>query len=290
MGYVFVFLAFAFIGTYLVPLRFSRVKGDAYLALMGLGLWAALLGLAPFFKELVRHPLWLVAGVSAGVFWAIAQSLANRAVEEISLAKAVVVFNLNSFVNMAVGFLLFQEVSGWKTLLILSGGSLLLFGGASLVASAQAVPTAERNLRKGILLAAGAGLIWGVYFVPLQAVQRWAAVPSLGPLHLLSGLAAGGGATALIMGWKKLRTEPLRGQDLAWGMASGFVWVAGTAFFLLAIAQLGLARAVPLINTNTLMYTAWSLFVFRELPSSQMGRVILGAILVVLGAGFFAFA
>ena len=64
----------------------------------------------------------------------------------------------------------------------------------------------------------------------------------------------------------------------------------GTVFFLLSIGELGLARAVPIINSNALVYAAWSLFVFKELPLSQGPKVIGGTLVVVLGIVFLALA
>lgn len=290
MGYVYAFLAFLAIGSYLVPLRLSRAKGDAFLCLMGLGMVAAL----PLFfrplSELFRHPAWLSAGVFSGVIWALAQGMANRAVGEVSFAKAVVVFNLNTFVNIAAGLLLFAEASSWKAGLLLVAGGIVLFAGAALVAGARAEANREGNRRRGLLLAASAGFLWGVYFIPLQYAKRLSPAPELGETHLLAALVLGGGVSAILLGVASLRRIDWGFRDLAGGVLAAALWIGGTFFFLLAIREMGLARAVPLINTNTLMYAAWSLFVFRELPLSQARRVLAGALLAVAGAAILALA
>lgn len=288
MGYLYAFLAFLMIGSYLVPLRFSRPKGDAFLALMGIGMAACLPFFAPQLMTLARYPLWLAAGILSGILWAIAQAMANRAVGEVSFAKAVVVFNLNTFVNIAAGLILFREAASLGAALVLLAGGLVLFSGAALVSRAQAAPAAEGNRKKGILLAAMAGLIWGVYFIPMQSAKTWAPAPELNEMHLLAALLLGGSLSAIAIGVRSLGRIAWGGWDLGWGILSAVLWTAGTAFFLLAIREMGLARAVPLINTNTLMYAGWSLFVFKELPMNQAGRVLLGALLAVAGAGILA--
>jgi len=290
MGYLYAFLAFLMIGSYLVPLRFARPKGDAFLALMGIGLVALLPFLAPQLADLARRPSWLAAGLLSGFLWAVAQAFANRAVGEVSFAKAVVVFNLNTFVNIAVGVLLFREAASSRAALFLLAGGMVLFSGAAVVAGAQAAPSREGNRRKGILLAAAAGLLWGVYFIPVQLVKQMDPVPGFGEAHLLAALLLGGGLGALAIGVRSLRRGPWGRRDLAWGTISAVLWTGGTAFFLLTIREMGLARAVPLVNMNTLMYAGWSLFVFRELPMHQAWRVLAGALLGVAGAGLLALA
>lgn len=287
MGYIYVLGAFVLIGSYLVPVRFARAKGDAFLALMGIGLLGCLVVLGPRLMELARHPAWLAAGVFSGVLWAVAQGFANRAVSEIPFAKAVVVFNLNTFVNIAAGILLFREAATAGSAFWLAAGGTVLFIGAVLVSGAQSFASAEGDRRKGIVLSALAGLIWGVYFIPLKYVQKLAPAPELGETHLLTGLLLGGGLGAVAIGARSLRLSGWRARDLAWGVASGIAWTVGTAFFLAAIRELGLSRAVPLINMNTLMYVGWSLFVFREIPLSQAWRVLAGALVAVLGAWLF---
>jgi drug/metabolite transporter (DMT)-like permease len=57
---------------------------------------------------------------------------------------------------------------------------------------------------------------------------------------------------------------------------------------LMAIQLLGLSRAVPIINSNTLVYTAWSLFYFKELHFSQWPKVLGSALLALAGGVLMA--
>ena len=74
------------------------------------------------------------------------------------------------------------------------------------------------------------------------------------------------------------------------GTATAALWMAGTACFLISIAQLGLSRAVPIVNTNSLMYAAWSFFVFKEIPLSQGPKVLGGTLLAIAGIVLLSFS
>jgi drug/metabolite transporter (DMT)-like permease len=213
--------------------------------------------------------------------------LANLALEEVSLAKAAVFFNFNSFINIVLGLLLFKEATGLRAYLFLLAGGVLLFLGAWWVAGVSAAPSKEGNLQKGIFLSLAAGFFWGVYFVPVKALQIWAPEPGLDFLHVLSGLILGGALPAVLS--VLFRKEgPGWIRNTGCGFATALLWAGGTACFLAAIQSLGLSRAVPIINSNALMYAAWSLFVFKEFSLSAWPKVLGGTVLVVAGVVLMA--
>jgi hypothetical protein len=51
---------------------------------------------------------------------------------------------------------------------------------------------------------------------------------------------------------------------------------------------MGLSRAVPIINSSSLVYAAWSLFVFKELRFSEWPKVLGSALLALLGGVLMA--
>jgi drug/metabolite transporter (DMT)-like permease len=287
LGYLYAFGAFLAIGSYLVPSRFARSKGLAFLPVLGAGLLVCVLPLLPWFLELARSPRWLLATFLSGLLWCAGQSLAGLALEEMSLAKAAAVFNVNTLINLAAGILLFGEAGDPSRLPGLLLGGALLFAGAVWVAWAQAVPRKERDLRKGLLLSLGAALCWGVYFLPLVALRRADPASPLTGLHTLSGLMVGGGVAALAVGFLGRWRIEWR-KDAPHGFASAVLWTVGTFCFLAAIERLGLARTVPVVNTNVLMYALWSFAVFKELPWSQAPRVLGGCLLLAVGIALLA--
>jgi drug/metabolite transporter (DMT)-like permease len=293
LGYLFAFAAFAFIGSYMVPIRFAQARGSAFLPCMALGMLALEIFFLPELKALWANPAWFSASLLAGFLWAVGQALANDALEEVSLAKASVFFNVNSFINIAVGILVFHEASGGGTYALLLTGAVLLFLGAWTVAKVAAPPSKEGKLHKGILLSLLAGVMWGIYFAPVQAAQL---VPvNLGeggsevvftPLMALAGMVLGGAAPALLFGlWKS--GGRMAAGDLGLGLVTAGLWMGGTLFFLKANSELGLARAVPIVNSNVLMYAGWSLL-FKELSVGQWPKLFGGALMVVLGVVLMA--
>ncbi len=287
MGYLYALAAFACIGSYLVPVRFSTAKGISFLPLMGLGMLLLELFRWGSIGALWIHPLWFWGSLVSGFLWVLGQGFGNLALEEISLAKAAAFYNTNTFINMGLGLALFKEASGWRSYLLLLAGGCLLFTGALWVSRAAAVPAKEKNLKRGIWLSLCAGFFWGIYFVPVKALQVFSPEPSLSSLDVLTGLVLGGGIPALGLGlFQNRRIWTLR--NVGWGVVCAFLWNVGTFFFLMAIQTLGLSRAVPVVNSNSLVYAAWSFFVFKELPLSQGGKVLGGTLLAILGIIFLA--
>ncbi len=289
MGYLYAFGAFLCIGSYLVPSRPAKSKGLAFLPILGAGLLLGLIPLAKYLWELSRSPKWFEASLFAGILWCGGQAMANMALEEMSLAKAAAVFNVNTLLNIAGGILLFGEAKDSTHLPRLVCGGLLLFAGAVWVAWAQASPHRERNLKKGIAWSLGAAVCWGVYFMPLVSLQRSAPDASMTPLHELTGLMLGGGLAALLVGFLgALRVEWRK--DAGYGLSTAALWIFGTFCFMSSIGYLGLARTVPMVNANVLVYACWSLFVFKELPLSQLPRVLGGCLVLVAGIALIASA
>ena len=286
-GYLYALAAFLCIGSYMVPVRFSSSKGMAFFPLLGLGLAATILALQGPLRELGAHPFWLGVMAVSGLLWACGQIFAYLTLEEISLSKAAVFFNLNSLFNIALGILLFKEASGGRALLFILWGGGVLFAGTWWVSRVQAEPSRKENLKKGILFSLLAAFFWGIYFVPVKAIQIWGGAGSLPVLSLLAGLSLGGIVPILLVALWGRKTE-WNLSNVGWGLATAFLWAAGMYCFLSANRLLGLSRAVPIVNSNALLYAGWSLFVFKELPFRQWPKVLAGTALVVAGVSLMA--
>jgi glucose uptake protein GlcU len=288
-GYLYALAAFACIGSYMTPVRFATSKGLKFMPFMGLGMVAMDFFRYSSLRALWEHPRWFWASILSGVLWVAGQALANLALEEVSLAKASVLFNFNSFINIAFGLLVFHEASGLRAYLYLLAGGLLLFIGAGWVSRISAAPAKEGNLKKGVWLGLAAGFFWGLYFTPIKAAQVWDPQPTLSALDALSGLALGGTLPALSL-FFFCRKGDWSIRNIALGGLTTFLWAVGTACFLLAIDGLGLSRAVPIVNSNGLVYAAWSLFVFKEFSFSAWPKVLGGTVIVVAGVILMAFS
>jgi drug/metabolite transporter (DMT)-like permease len=282
MGYLYAFGAFLCIGSYLVPARRARSTGLSFIPLLGAGLLVGALFLLPYLVEILRSPRWAVAVTASGVLWCLGQCAAGLSLEQISLAKGSALYNVNTLINLAAGLIWFGEGARPGSAPWIVSGGLLLFIGAVWVAWAQASPEKEGDLTRGVVWGLVAAVCWGVYFLPLVSMRRMDPGAPFGTLHILAGLMATGGSAALLSGFL-LRSKPGWKLDLPWGFASAILWTVGTGFFLAAINRLGLAKTVPVVNCNVLMYAFWSLFVFKELPLAQAPRVLGGCVAIALG-------
>ena len=68
--------------------------------------------------------------------------------------------------------------------------------------------------------------------------------------------------------------------------ASGLIWGIGFLAVAIAIANnADVARLAPIYNTNTLIAVLLGILILKEVPdTTQMFRVIAGAVLIVIGA------
>lgn len=129
----------------------------------------------------------------------------------------------------------------------------------------------------GFLAALGAALFWGSYLVPFkisksQSLLQFQALMAVG--IGLSGLLI-----SLILGY------PLTLN--VYGLLSGVLWGSANAISLIAVLNLGLSRAAPLLSSLVILSSfLWGVVVFRELPSGiimgfvGIAFIILGVIIV----------
>lgn len=129
----------------------------------------------------------------------------------------------------------------------------------------------------GFLFALGAALAWGSYMVPFKKSKSdnfilYQVVVGFG--ILISGLIF-----SLVVGY------PLSLN--VYGLISGFLWGCANAISLLAILNLGLSKAIPIISSLVILSSfLWGVVVFGELPQGLMagflaiGLIILGVIIV----------
>ena len=80
---------------------------------------------------------------------------------------------------------------------------------------------------------------------------------------------------------------------LFWLFLGGFCWVLGDLFQNYATKYVGIARGIPLSNTNQLWGLAWGVLVFGELAGQgAMAHTLVvgGSLLMIVGAGAICLA
>jgi drug/metabolite transporter (DMT)-like permease len=254
----------------------------------------ALKGTTYVFKDLREKPHLILWGILAGALWAVANTLTIFAIRDIGLSVAFPLWNTNSLVGLLWGWLLFKELRGagsaqWAKVL---GGAVAIVGGACLLglATAQGSTAASHRAVAGISAALGAGLLWGTMYIP----YRKAYISGINPLSFVTiftiGELATVGSLAVVFsgGWTPFLSEFARFRPaLFWLFLGGFCWVVGDLFQQYAAKYIGIARGIPLSNTNQLWGLAWGALVFGELAGRSglyQTLVVCGSIVMIGGA------
>lgn len=246
------------------------------------------------FADLAAKKHLIVWALLAGALWAVANTLTVFAIRDVGLATAFPLWNTNSLIGLLWGRLLFRELegAGAKNTLKVVLGALCIVTAAILLgySTIHGNHTASPHALQGLLAAAGASLMWGTMYVP----YRKAYLSGMNPLSFVTAFTAGELGTMLLLTWtldggrhsSAFQLAHSR-QLLFWLFLGGFLWVVGDLFQQFATKYLGIARGIPLSNTNQLWGLAWGGLVFGELASADRSHLVLvlaGSLLMILGA------
>jgi drug/metabolite transporter (DMT)-like permease len=174
------------------------------------------------------------------------------------------------------------------------GGVVILLTGACLItwASAQLAPASSTPGRAaaGIIAALGAALLWGTMYVP----YRKSYISGMNPLSFVAIFTVGELVTALALacvfggGPREVYAQLSAARPvLFWLFLGGFCWVLGDLFQQYATKYVGIARGIPLSNTNQLWGLAWGVLVFGELQdmgTAGQAMIVAGSVLMACGA------
>ena len=246
------------------------------------------------FDDLFDKPHLIVWAVLAGMLWAVGNTLTIFAVRNVGLSIAFPLWNINSLVGLLWGWLLFKELRGsrakdWAK--VLGGAAAIVFGAAVLaVATAERASGSSHDAIIGIVAALSAGVLFGTMYIP----YRKAYISGMNPLSFVTVFTFGELGTILVLGWIFYGgSAPLVNAlhdarpMLFWPFLGGFCWVIGDLFQQYAAKYIGIARGVPLSNTNQLWGLAWGALVFAEftgLPFSGRVLIVAGSSIMIAGA------
>ncbi len=243
-----------------------------------------------------QAPHLIVWGILAGCLWAVANTITIFAIRDVGLSIAFPLWNINSLIGIAWGFLLFNELrdAGSVRWFAVIGGAVLMFAGATLLAFASSAQSTPEHALRGIVAALAAGALWGTMYIPYRKAYLTGMNPlsfvaffTVGELGMMTVLALtySGGLTAL--GHELVQAK----GALFWLLLGGFVWVIGDIFQQYAAKYVGISRGIPLSNTNQLWGLLWGILVFGELrgrSSSVYAQVIGGSLVMAAGAAAIA--
>jgi glucose uptake protein GlcU len=238
----------------------------------------------------------IVWALLAGALWAVANTLTVYAIRDVGLAIAFPLWNANALIGLFWGRVLFRELEGAGSRVVFRvvlGAVAIVAAAVMLGFSSMSVTTgaaASHHAVQGIIAAIGASLMWGTMYVP----YRKAYLSGMNPLSFVTAFTVGELATMLALaltlggGAHVILAELTQACGvLFWLFLGGFVWVVGDLFQQFAAKYLGLARGIPLSNTNQLWGLAWGALVFGELTGADRLHkllVIAGSLVMVVGA------
>jgi drug/metabolite transporter (DMT)-like permease len=253
-------------------------------------------GTSQIYADAQQAPHLIAWAILAGCLWAVANTLTIFAIRDIGLSIAFPLWNMNSLLGIAWGFLFFHELrqAGWRRWWGVLGGAGLMFAGALLLAVASSTQAPGNRAFEGVIAALTAGGLWGTMYIPYRKAYLTGMNPlsfitffTVGELGIMTALAlsdAGGPAPL----WGELvRAKPA----LFWLTAGGFIWVIGDLFQQYAAKYAGISRGIPLSNTNQLWGLLWGVLVFGELRgrgSLLYAEVVGGSLIMTAGAAAIA--
>jgi glucose uptake protein len=286
MGLLFTIITVLAWGTWLAPSQNVPVRSQPirtfHVALANL-LLATVVAAIHGFGGLTSAGFWLP--FAGGLVWAVAGLCAFVATANLGMARAFGLWApLNILVSLFCGWRWFGEFHhpSRGQQFALAAAIVAILGGVALIVFARgeaARAAGPRPVTKGLLGALGAGVLWGVYFIPVQlsGVSMW-----IGAWPLAVGILAG--ATVLLLFAREWPSLP---GPTAYGRvaSTGLLWSVGNYGMLVLVQELGAGRGFTISQLAIVVNAIVGIQVFREPPpgSRAARRTLAGCVLATLG-------
>jgi glucose uptake protein len=265
-----------------IPLAHQQVK-TFYVAGANLIL-AFVVALVLGFGPITWNVFWLP--FIGGLIWSVSGVCAFTAADKLGMAKAFSLWApLNIIVSLICGRLLFGEfvkLDSARLLILFLAVAVIIAGVLLIVFAREAAPGREANLkaaRLGWFGALGAGLLWGVYFIPikLSGVSLWIAA-----FPMALGIFAGSSLLLLLAG-PSLRLG--RTVDYLKIGATGVLWTVGNYGMLLLVDHLGAGKGFTIAQLAVVINALVGIYWLHDPPPrSRSARMTLaGCVLATLG-------
>ncbi len=222
---------------------------------------------------------------AGGLVWSVSGLCAFTATARLGTAKAFGTWApLNIIVSLICGRIVFGEFSHPTPmqLLVLVAALAIMIGGVGLIVLAKGGTTASQSSRAvavGWLGAIAAGVLWGVYFIPvkLSAVSLWVAA-----LPLAIGIFAGSALLLLLAGGGlRLRST----GDYIRVTATGLLWSIGNFGMLVLVDEWGMGRGFTISQLSVVMNALVGIFWLKDPRPHTRGATLTlaGCALATLG-------
>jgi glucose uptake protein len=218
-----------------------------------------------------------------GIVWSLSGLCAFTAAKNIGMAKAFGIWApLNIIVGLICGRLLFHEFEhpSASTLALLLGSVAIIIGGVLMIIFARG-GTGETG--KGALIgyagALGAGILWGIYFIPikLSGVSMWIAA-----LPMAVGIFVGSTLLTLLGGQSPKLDK--RGDYLRLG-ATGILWTIGNYGMLLLVDTMGAGKGYTIAQLSVVVNALVGIYGLKDpRPGTRAATLTLaGCVLATIG-------
>ena len=257
-------------GSYFVPMKRIKNYDPVYFQLlMCLGIFISSVLLGFFTQEFSLS----IFGFVSGFLWSIGNFLSVIAIKNSKLSIAAPLWmGIGIFSSFFFGTVFLRETI--SSIQLGSAGIILLIFGIILMSSISN-EKGSTNI-KGILFAAIAGLLFGIYLIPFKISQQ-------APFTFLFSMSLGIIVWGLILFlFKKPRMQE---KIIIAGFISGVIWNIANIFSFFAVGILGIAIGFPLTQMALFVSVLWGLFYFHEINGrSKILKLIVAAILLFAGS------
>ncbi|MBI2329871.1 hypothetical protein HYU94_00575 [Candidatus Daviesbacteria bacterium] len=237
-------------GSYLVP--FKAAKSDKLLlfqAIMAVGILLTGFIISLFFNFPLNLNLY---GLIVGMLWAIPNALSLVAVSNLGIARAVPLIASLVVLSSFLWGIFLKELSTGLILGFIAIGLIIL--GVILISVTE--NTQSQNVKKGIITAVLAGLLWGTQFVPVKIAHT-------APQDYFFSMSVGIFATGMVIAlFKKVKFQNIA---IKASLLSGVIWSIGNLLGILAISLIGLAKGLPITQLAVLVAVLWGVFLIGAL-------------------------
>lgn len=279
IGIFFALIAAIVWGSGFVPLKLAgKVDDIQYSSFVAVGIFLSTIITMPFLNFSISFN---VHGLISGVMWALANILSIASVKLIGLSRVAPIVGAGIIlISFLWGVSFFNEKLISITFAII--GVLLLISGIPFIITNREEKT--KNVIKGIVYSAIAGVIFGSYITPLK-------LSGLQISEYIFSMVSG----ILITTWivyllsLHIKKQKISFNKIIYSLSGGFSWTLGNITSLLTISSLGLSIGFPLTQLQLLVAVSWGIFYFREVRDRQIiVKIIFGAILLIVGAVLLA--
>lgn len=271
-------------GTYMVPFKKSQSHNLAqFQVLMGVGV-----GISGLIISLISgYSLNLnIYALVSGLFWGVANAISLVAVLNLGISRAIPVMSslviLSSFLW---GALVFHEFPSGVALGFVGIGLIML--GVIIVSTTDVGSSPNgnmqsQNIKKGLIMAVLAGLIFGSQLTPLK-------VGNVTTRDFFFSVCSGIFFTSLII--SQIMKVKFKKEAVGMSLLSGIIWNIGNLLSLVSLERIGLSKMGPISQLSILVVVLWGLFYFKEIDKLKTKlQVLIGAIILVFGILVLGFA